>query len=150
VVGVELSRGNEPGLGLWQLWQLWPAVDACLLSLSWSCFYPHSFGPGFWEEVWEMLVRSLAAGEAAEGERVRSRWALCWGPLRRAILCTTCFPIWECQRFILCTPEGWESHAVYQSQEEVFFYRSTGSLPVAPGSFQGCQGFMCFSGWRRC
>lgn len=65
--------GNGSGLGLWQLW---PAVDACLLSLSWSCCYSHSFGPDFWEEAWETLVWSLVAGEAAEGERVLSLWPL--------------------------------------------------------------------------
>lgn len=36
-----------------------------------------------------------------------------------------------------------------KNQEEVFFYRGTGSSPQAPGGFQGWQGFLCFSGWRR-
>lgn len=60
-----------------------PAVEARPLSLSWSCFYSHSFGPGFWEEAWETLLRSLAAGEAAVKERENTVWIHSWGPRRR-------------------------------------------------------------------
>lgn len=121
------------GLGLACLWQLRSAVDTCLLSLSWSrFFYSHSFGPGFWKEAWETLVRSLVAGQAAE-ERECPLFDPSAGVRREGpVLRATCFPICECKRFILCTSEGSGIKLCIKSQEDMFFKIGVGSSPGLP------------------
>lgn len=76
------------------------------------------------------LVQSLAAGEAAEGESALS-WALSCGPPRRPILRATCFPIWECKRFILCTSEGSGIELCIKSQEDCVLLHRRGQFTRA-------------------
>lgn len=84
---VELSCGNGPGFGRWQLWPAgkWtharcPFLGAVLIHIP--------LAPGFWEGggLGNVGVEPGSWREAAEGERVLSLWPLGWGPRRKPVL----------------------------------------------------------------